>query len=75
VQFGSGPTEEVRKSMSFTAPSQVSSHPRRGTPIATTSAESVRSERGSPAPGKLATDPNAEMPEPHWQASIESATD
>jgi hypothetical protein len=75
VQIGSGSTEEVEKPMSLTAPSHVSSHSRRGTPIATSSAEAARTDRGSPAPSKLAVESHPETPEPHWQASIESATD
>jgi hypothetical protein len=61
--------------MSFTAPSHVSSHSRRGAPNLTSSAEAVRTDRGSSTQSKLPVEPNPETPEPHWQASIESATD
>jgi hypothetical protein len=61
--------------MSFTTPSHVSAHPRRGTPVAGPSAEAAQTERASATQLRAASDRATETPEPHWQASIESATD
>jgi hypothetical protein len=59
--------------MSFTAPSRVFPQPRR-TPLATPSPEASRTDRASLANGTT-TPPAPPSPEPHWQATIESATD
>jgi hypothetical protein len=61
--------------MSFTAPSHVSAHSRRGTPVVGSSAEAAPTERASATQMKTPGDRPTEMPEAHWQASIESATD
>lgn len=62
--------------MSLTAPYRASAQ-QRHTPLATPSLETPRTDRpmsvstSRPTPGEL----DASTPEPHWQASIESATD
>jgi len=60
--------------MSFTAPYRASAQPRR-TPLATPSLETPRTDRASVSIRPAPSDHEAPVPEPHWQASIESATD
>jgi hypothetical protein len=59
--------------MSFNVPSHASA-PERRTPVLGVSAETARTERGSPSERKPLADASVTL-EAHWQASIESATD